>query len=119
MWVNTVNYMLTSHAFTSSHILTHCADFPITSQSDPLILGFDRARSREVGKKNIELSTMEEAFTSEHWIVRIYKVKPRANLTPTATAAKKKTATGAGGKGKSKSGTSQVCGNVVIIDDVL
>ncbi len=23
--------------------------------------------------KNIELSTLEEAFTSEHWIVRIYK----------------------------------------------
>ena len=33
---------------------------------------------------------MEEAFTSEHWIVRIYKVKPRPNLDPTATAAKKK-----------------------------
>ena len=37
--------------------------------------GYDRARNREVGRKDIELSTMEEAFTSEHWIVRIYKVK--------------------------------------------
>lgn len=37
--------------------------------------GFDRARNREVGKKDISLETMEEAFTSEHWIVRIYKVR--------------------------------------------
>ena len=36
--------------------------------------GFDRARNREVGRKDITLETMEEAFTSEHWIVRIYKV---------------------------------------------
>ena len=35
--------------------------------------GFDRARNREVGKKDITLETLEEAFTSEHWIVRIYK----------------------------------------------
>ena len=39
--------------------------------------GYDRARGREIGRKNIELSTMEEAFTSEHWIVRIFKVKKR------------------------------------------
>ena len=39
--------------------------------------GYDLARKQELGKKNIELTTMEEAFTSEHWIVRIYKVKPR------------------------------------------
>lgn len=38
---------------------------------------FNRARGREVGNKNIELTTMEEAFTSEHWIVRIYKVLKR------------------------------------------
>lgn len=37
--------------------------------------GFDRARNREVGKKDITLETMEEAFTSEHWIVRIFKVR--------------------------------------------
>jgi hypothetical protein len=40
--------------------------------------GYDRARGKVVGKKNIQLSTMEEAFTSEHWIVRIYKVKHRS-----------------------------------------
>ena len=40
--------------------------------------GYDRARGREVGRKNIELTTMEEAFTSDHWIVRIYKVLKRS-----------------------------------------
>lgn len=37
--------------------------------------GFDRARNREVGKKDITLETLEEAFTSEHWIVRIFKAR--------------------------------------------
>mmetsp|Transcript_10732 Transcript_10732/g.16278 ORF Transcript_10732/g.16278 Transcript_10732/m.16278 type:complete len:836 (-) Transcript_10732:74-2581(-) len=52
--------------------------------------GFDQARGKEVGNKNIKLTTMEEAFTSEHWIVRIYKVKPKPNLeaTPAAKARK-------------------------------
>lgn len=49
-------------------------------------LGYDRARTREVGRKNIELTTMDEAFTSEHWIVRIYKVKKRPNLEPLSSA---------------------------------
>lgn len=44
--------------------------------------GFDRARNKEVGVKNIKLETLEEAFTSEHWIIRIYKVKHRlVNIT--------------------------------------
>jgi dolichyl-diphosphooligosaccharide---protein glycosyltransferase len=42
--------------------------------------GYDRARGKEIGKKNFELTTMDEAFTSEHWIVRIYKVKQRYGL---------------------------------------
>lgn len=42
--------------------------------------GFDRARNREIGKKDITLKTMEEAFTSEHWIVRIFKVSPRRTV---------------------------------------
>ncbi len=41
--------------------------------------GWDRVRSTEVGRKNIVLENMDEAFTSEHWIVRIYKVRKQAN----------------------------------------
>eukprot|EP00042_Codosiga_hollandica_P049025 m.561255 g.561255 ORF g.561255 m.561255 type:complete len:793 (-) comp57795_c1_seq2:195-2573(-) len=37
--------------------------------------GTDRARGYEIGNKDIELTYLEEAFTSEHWIVRVYRVK--------------------------------------------
>ncbi|XP_065666900.1 dolichyl-diphosphooligosaccharide--protein glycosyltransferase subunit STT3B isoform X2 [Hydra vulgaris] len=38
--------------------------------------GYDRTRNTEIGNKNFKLTHLEEAFTSEHWLVRIYKVKP-------------------------------------------
>jgi len=41
--------------------------------------GYDRVRNAEIGNKDFELDTMEEAYTSEHWIVRIYKVKDLPN----------------------------------------
>jgi len=41
--------------------------------------GWDRVRGYEIGKKDYELAHMDEAFTSEHWIVRIFKVKKPAN----------------------------------------
>ena len=31
-------------------------------------------RNAEIGNKDFELDVLEEAYTSEHWIVRIYKV---------------------------------------------
>ncbi|KAL0234586.1 hypothetical protein PCE1_001622 [Barthelona sp. PCE] len=48
-----------------------------TDQRSPT--GFDRVRNVEIGNKNFELEYFEEAFTSEHWIVRVYKVLPPAN----------------------------------------
>ena len=35
--------------------------------------GFDRTRNVEIGNKNFQLEHLEEAFTSEHWLVRIYR----------------------------------------------
>ena len=35
--------------------------------------GFDRVRGTEVGVKDIKLTHIEEVFTSEHWMVRIYR----------------------------------------------
>lgn len=32
-----------------------------------------------IGNKDYELETVEEAFTSENWIVRIYRVKKFLN----------------------------------------
>merc|ERR1712025_1500209 len=37
--------------------------------------GFDRTRNAVIGNKDIDLTYLEEAFTSEHWLVRIYRVK--------------------------------------------
>jgi len=42
--------------------------------------GYDRVRNAEIGNKNVELDYLEEAYTSQHWLVRIYKVQPEENL---------------------------------------
>ena len=49
----------------------------MTEQGKPA--GYDRVRSQEIGTKDFELDVLDEAFTSEHWIVRIYKVKDLDN----------------------------------------
>lgn len=41
--------------------------------------GYDRSRNVEIGNKNIKLEHLEEAYTTDHWLVRIYKVKKPAN----------------------------------------
>jgi len=41
--------------------------------------GYDRARGYRVAHLDVRLELFEEAFTSEHWIVRIYRVKPPSN----------------------------------------
>jgi dolichyl-diphosphooligosaccharide--protein glycosyltransferase len=42
--------------------------------------GFDRTRGFEIGKKDVQLKYLEEAFTTEHWMVRIYKVKKQRDF---------------------------------------
>ncbi|CAB4004328.1 dolichyl-diphosphooligosaccharide--glycosyltransferase subunit STT3B, partial [Paramuricea clavata] len=37
--------------------------------------GFDRTRNVEIGNKNVKLTYLDEVFTTEHWLVRIYKAK--------------------------------------------
>jgi len=41
--------------------------------------GYDRVRNVEIGNKNFDLQYVEEVFTSQHWLVRIYKVKDLEN----------------------------------------
>ncbi|CAL8105252.1 unnamed protein product [Calicophoron daubneyi] len=48
-----------------------------TDRNQPL--GYDRVRNQVIGYRNYELEGLEEAFTSESWLVRIYRVLPRAN----------------------------------------
>ncbi len=38
--------------------------------------GYDSVRRTVIGNKNIKLKHFEEAFTSERWLVRIYRVLP-------------------------------------------
>lgn len=37
--------------------------------------GYDRTRNAIIGNKDFELTYLEEAYTTEHWLVRIYRVK--------------------------------------------
>ena len=41
--------------------------------------GYDRVRNAEIGNKDFELDVLEEAYTTEHWLVRIYRVLPPHN----------------------------------------
>lgn len=41
--------------------------------------GYDNVRNANPGYKNFKLHYFTEAFTSERWIVRIYKRNQRAN----------------------------------------
>lgn len=43
--------------------------------------GYDRVRNAEIGNKDFELDVLEEAYTTEHWLVRIYKVKLPLSIT--------------------------------------
>jgi len=51
--------------------------------------GYDRTRGVEIGRKDISLTHLEEAYTTEHWLVRIYKVKDLSNRPPISQATKK------------------------------
>jgi dolichyl-diphosphooligosaccharide--protein glycosyltransferase len=42
-------------------------------------MGYDLVRNMEIGLKDYELKHLDEAFTSENWLVRIYKVRKPAN----------------------------------------
>merc|ERR1712227_455774 len=37
--------------------------------------GYDRTRNAVIGHKDFDLTYLDEAYTSEHWLVRIYRVK--------------------------------------------
>ena len=51
--------------------------------------GYDRTRQAEIGNKNIKLEHLEEAYTTEHWLVRIYRVKKPSNRQKIAYANQK------------------------------
>jgi len=48
--------------------------------------GFDRVRGTVIGKTNIKLQYFEEVFTSQHWMMRIYRVRDAPARTPSKLA---------------------------------
>ena len=65
--LNSLMYKLCYHRF----------DEVRTDPGSPL--GFDRARRVVAGRGGIRLEHLEEVFTSEHWIVRVYRVRRPRN----------------------------------------
>lgn len=64
----------------SNHVLTVIIHVNIYQQFDYRSpAGYDRTRNAEIGNKNIKLEHLEEAYTTEHWLVRIYRVKKQSN----------------------------------------
>lgn len=55
--------------------------------------GIDRVRGYQIGRLNVKLNYFEEVFTSQHWMMRIYRVRDQPLRDPHPRAAKK-------GKGK-------------------
>ncbi|XP_068655991.1 dolichyl-diphosphooligosaccharide--protein glycosyltransferase subunit STT3A-like isoform X2 [Aristolochia californica] len=52
---------------------------------------FDRVRRTEIGKKYFKLTYFEEVFTTHHWMVRLYKLKPPKNRPKGKTKKSKST----------------------------
>ncbi|CAG9540143.1 unnamed protein product [Cercopithifilaria johnstoni] len=65
--LSSVMYKITYYRF---------ADFEIAYRQQA---GYDRTRGYIIGRKNIVLEHLEEAFTSQNWLVRIYKVLKQKN----------------------------------------
>lgn len=50
----------------------------------------DRVRQTGIGVEDIRLRHFEEAFTSQHWMMRVYRVLPQSALErPAGTAARR------------------------------
>ncbi|XP_038208582.1 dolichyl-diphosphooligosaccharide--protein glycosyltransferase subunit STT3A [Zerene cesonia] len=69
-----------------AHTLLNCLMYKMSYYKFGLVYteggrppGFDRVRGAEIGNKDFNLEVLEEAYTTEHWLVRIYKVKPLPN----------------------------------------
>eukprot|EP00197_Chlamydomonas_leiostraca_P007871 CAMPEP_0202860940 /NCGR_PEP_ID=MMETSP1391-20130828/2496_1 /ASSEMBLY_ACC=CAM_ASM_000867 /TAXON_ID=1034604 /ORGANISM="Chlamydomonas leiostraca, Strain SAG 11-49" /LENGTH=750 /DNA_ID=CAMNT_0049540229 /DNA_START=40 /DNA_END=2292 /DNA_ORIENTATION=+ len=86
-------------------------DFAEESQVMTGQRGYDRVRQYPIGKMNIKLNYFEEVFTSQHWMMRIYRVRDQPLRDPAKSAKDLRTKAKAeakasgltGGKAKSRS----------------
>ena len=42
--------------------------------------GYDRTRNAVIGHKDFDLTYLDEAYTSEHWLVRIYRYESQPSV---------------------------------------
>ena len=56
--------------------------------------GYDAVRRATIGNKDFRLEHFEEAFTSERWLVRIYKLLPLPPMDPKMESRMEGTVTG-------------------------
>ncbi|WIA39883.1 hypothetical protein OEZ86_013325 [Tetradesmus obliquus] len=54
-------------------------DFAPAAQRQFGMNGYDRVRNTQIGKTEVPLKYFEEVFTSEHWMMRIYRVRDQPN----------------------------------------
>lgn len=75
-------------------ILLHSAFFLSLQLDFRTPSGYDRTRGVEIGNKDISFEHLEEAYTTQNWLVRIYKVLDVSNkekvTNPTKKSKKKK-----------------------------
>lgn len=43
--------------------------------------GYDRTRNAVIGHKDFDLTYLDEAYTSEHWLVRIYRYESQPSVS--------------------------------------
>ena len=79
--LNSMMYKMCYHRFDelSTVDANSIANKPAPESDAPLQYGYDRARNTVIGRTNVTLSKVEEAFTSSHWMVRIYRVLKEEN----------------------------------------
>ena len=74
--------------------------------------GYDRVRNAEIGESEFSLKYFEEVFTSQHWLMRIYRVRDPSELEPghAATSSAAFTPSGSSGSGSSTASASGIIG---------
>lgn len=80
------NYYSSSHQYvvdsSATDVMKNCLMYKLSYyRFAEISQGYDRARNSEIGIKDIKLHHLEEALTSEHWIVRIYRVLKEPNFS--------------------------------------
>ena len=84
LWNNSIQYNKIHEPFKLYHMRRRSWPISYVIVTDMCFFigkpaGYDRVRNVEIGNKDFELDVLEEAYTTEHWIVRIYKVKDLPN----------------------------------------